>query len=324
MNSAIVIQFTLISKTFANFNEKSCDFPDPLPPLSSQFFKTLSAYLLWIIIKDLQLWYLFHHWELFRNIEYSGSFQSVCNNEPKTIYNFNINKIDKVGSKWINWTISISIESISIKTVKTITNPSIPQFLPPFFLGSLVSNYFDLVTIVISTSFKPQPVFTFLLCRYVHTADVLRLLLIYKFGGFHLDTDFVILKPLVGLTNVVASDTAEGTFRHQCGAFRLVEILEMLWSHWLNLTATKFYAITTYRKPQNVQWGQFSCLELCLYGIGELASATCESQTWSRVLRVITSPSCSAEVMKENHFTNEWLTYWLSYWRSDWRSDWRT
>ena len=66
------------------------------------------------------------------------------------------------------------------------------------------------------------------LARYVHTADVLRLLLIYKFGGFHLDTDFVILKSLVGLTNVVASDTAEGTFRHLCGAFRLVEILNIL------------------------------------------------------------------------------------------------
>ena len=47
--------------------------------------------------------------------------------------------------------------------------------------------------------------------RYVHTADVLRLLLIYKYGGFYLDSDFVILKSLVGLRNVVASDQVAGT-----------------------------------------------------------------------------------------------------------------
>merc|ERR1711935_1125213 len=42
--------------------------------------------------------------------------------------------------------------------------------------------------------------------RYVHTADALRLLLIHKFGGFYSDTDFVILKSLVGLKNFLASD----------------------------------------------------------------------------------------------------------------------
>ena len=47
--------------------------------------------------------------------------------------------------------------------------------------------------------------------RYVHTADVLRLLLIYKYGGFYLDSDFVILKSLLGLKNVVASDQVAGT-----------------------------------------------------------------------------------------------------------------
>ena len=51
------------------------------------------------------------------------------------------------------------------------------------------------------------------LARYVHTADVLRLLLIYKYGGFYLDSDFVILKSLVGLKNVVASDQVSGTIR---------------------------------------------------------------------------------------------------------------
>ena len=45
-----------------------------------------------------------------------------------------------------------------------------------------------------------------LIPRYVHTADALRLLLIHKFGGFYSDTDFVILKSLVGLRNVLASD----------------------------------------------------------------------------------------------------------------------
>ena len=52
---------------------------------------------------------------------------------------------------------------------------------------------------------------TMIIPRYVHTADVLRLLLIYKYGGFYLDSDFVILKSLVGLKNVVASDQVSGT-----------------------------------------------------------------------------------------------------------------
>lgn len=42
--------------------------------------------------------------------------------------------------------------------------------------------------------------------KYVHTADALRLLLIEKYGGFYSDSDFVILKSLVGLENVIASD----------------------------------------------------------------------------------------------------------------------
>jgi len=42
--------------------------------------------------------------------------------------------------------------------------------------------------------------------RNVHTADALRLLLIDKYGGFYADTDFVILKPLTELRNVIASD----------------------------------------------------------------------------------------------------------------------
>ena len=44
--------------------------------------------------------------------------------------------------------------------------------------------------------------------RYVHTADALRLLLIERFGGFYADSDFVILKSLKRLKNVIASDQA--------------------------------------------------------------------------------------------------------------------
>merc|ERR1719471_146479 len=42
--------------------------------------------------------------------------------------------------------------------------------------------------------------------KYVHTADVLRVLLVYKFGGFYFDSDFVILSSLKELSNVLASD----------------------------------------------------------------------------------------------------------------------
>ena len=42
--------------------------------------------------------------------------------------------------------------------------------------------------------------------RYVHTADALRLLLVNKYGGFYADSDFVILKSLKSLKNVIASD----------------------------------------------------------------------------------------------------------------------
>ncbi|XP_023323266.1 lactosylceramide 4-alpha-galactosyltransferase [Eurytemora carolleeae] len=42
--------------------------------------------------------------------------------------------------------------------------------------------------------------------RYTHMADGLRLLLVYKFGGFYADTDYVIIRSLKDLKNVVASD----------------------------------------------------------------------------------------------------------------------
>ena len=42
--------------------------------------------------------------------------------------------------------------------------------------------------------------------RYTHMADALRLLLVHRYGGFYADTDYVIIRPLTGLHNVVASD----------------------------------------------------------------------------------------------------------------------
>jgi len=42
--------------------------------------------------------------------------------------------------------------------------------------------------------------------RFVHSADALRLLLIERYGGFYADLDFVILKSLRDLHNVIASD----------------------------------------------------------------------------------------------------------------------
>merc|ERR1712106_678413 len=42
--------------------------------------------------------------------------------------------------------------------------------------------------------------------KFVHSADALRLLLIYRYGGFYADSDFVILKDLTSLKNVIASD----------------------------------------------------------------------------------------------------------------------
>ena len=42
--------------------------------------------------------------------------------------------------------------------------------------------------------------------RFVHSADALRLLLIHRYGGFYADSDFVILRDLTSLQNVIASD----------------------------------------------------------------------------------------------------------------------
>lgn len=42
--------------------------------------------------------------------------------------------------------------------------------------------------------------------KYTHMADALRLLVVQRFGGFYADTDYVIIKPLTGLQNVLASD----------------------------------------------------------------------------------------------------------------------
>jgi len=42
--------------------------------------------------------------------------------------------------------------------------------------------------------------------KFVHSADALRLLLIDRYGGFYADLDFVIIRSLRGLQNVIASD----------------------------------------------------------------------------------------------------------------------
>ena len=42
--------------------------------------------------------------------------------------------------------------------------------------------------------------------RYVHTADALRLLVVYRYGGFYSDQDMVIIKNLHHLKNIIASD----------------------------------------------------------------------------------------------------------------------
>ena len=56
--------------------------------------------------------------------------------------------------------------------------------------------------------------------RYVHTADALRLLLINKYGGFYADSDFVILKSLKSMKNVIASD--------QVTALLIIAIISLL------------------------------------------------------------------------------------------------
>ena len=54
-----------------------------------------------------------------------------------------------------------------------------------------------------------------ILIRFVHSADALRLLLIERYGGFYADSDFVILKSLKELRNVVASDQVGYFFMYQ-------------------------------------------------------------------------------------------------------------
>ena len=57
-------------------------------------------------------------------------------------------------------------------------------------------------------------VVTIISARFVHSADALRLLLIERFGGFYADLDFVILKSLTGLHNVIASDLGFDRYGH--------------------------------------------------------------------------------------------------------------
>ena len=40
----------------------------------------------------------------------------------------------------------------------------------------------------------------------VHKADALRLLLVYKFGGFYLDLDYVVLNSLAHYNNIVVGN----------------------------------------------------------------------------------------------------------------------
>ena len=42
--------------------------------------------------------------------------------------------------------------------------------------------------------------------QFVHTADALRLLLIYRFGGFYLDLDYVVLRDLNHYKNMLLEE----------------------------------------------------------------------------------------------------------------------
>ena len=42
--------------------------------------------------------------------------------------------------------------------------------------------------------------------RPAHTADALRLLLVYRFGGLYLDLDFVVLRSLEDFNNILVSN----------------------------------------------------------------------------------------------------------------------
>ena len=42
--------------------------------------------------------------------------------------------------------------------------------------------------------------------KAVHTSDVLRLLLVYKFGGFYLDLDYVVIRDLSHYHNMIVEE----------------------------------------------------------------------------------------------------------------------
>jgi len=63
-----------------------------------------------------------------------------------------------------------------------------------FAEGTLLAGFFSSDTLEGSMS------------KFVHSADALRLLLLHRYGGFYADSDFVILKDLTQLKNVIASD----------------------------------------------------------------------------------------------------------------------
>ena len=68
------------------------------------------------------------------------------------------------------------------------------DFVRIYFIVPVLENFFN--SSILAQSYH----------RAVHTADAIRLLLIYKFGGFYLDLDYVVLRDLSHYSNMLLEE----------------------------------------------------------------------------------------------------------------------
>lgn len=95
-----------------------------------------------------------------------------------------------------------------------------------------VTEFVELVQVSV-----PRQIFGKKLCCYAHKADVLRLMILYKYGGIYLDLDSICIKPFAGLLGydcVMGKENNKGADAGLCNALIMTTRKNKFIGYWLH------------------------------------------------------------------------------------------
>lgn len=149
-----------------------------------------------------------------------------------------------------------------------------------------------------------------------HLSDALRFLTLYKFGGYYLDLDFVMLKPISHFRNFVGAESelwlAAGAlhvdYRHPV-IEQAVEEFRSTYKYGtidtINISFTQFYVFLTFRRNE---WG---------YNGPELLTRVLLKHCHARNVTSLLKNSCEFKVFAPKAFYPVFFRDWTVYFESE-------